>query len=228
MNYSAVALFATLTSGVEIYCFYWMRSWSTFGSFYTCGGTVISAENATTVTDISATHMEGKDHEDVKGFYASSNHLMLATIPAGIEKFFANLEFFEWANGNLFSIDSSTFEPFPNLLVINLGGNKIVTLDGDLFQHTRKLRQIDFVSNSLEHVGHDFLTGLTDLEFVNFSWNPCIDASARTPQQIQELNLLLTIQCPPLAIAPSTTTSTAPKVAESFLCFILVLGLILI
>lgn len=73
-----------------------------------------------------------------------------------------------------------------------------MTLDGDLFQHTPKLQEIDFSLNELEHVGHNLLAGLASLTVVDFSANPCISEEAETPEGIQELNLQLPIKCPPL------------------------------
>lgn len=132
----------------------------------------------------------------MKGFRIF-NHKILTTIPNGIGNFFANLESFHWWAGNISSVDSSTFRPFPNLLSIQLGDNRIVAVDGDLFQFTLKLQRIYFSGNLLRHVGHDLLTGLADLTYARFESNSCINAIAETPQQIQELSLQLAVQCPP-------------------------------
>lgn len=145
-----------------------------------------------------------------------SNQDSLATIPAGIENFFANLERFFWWNGNISTIDSSAFEPFKSLSILELGGNKLVSLEGDLFKHTPNLHEIYFDFNLLEHVGHDLLSGLTELVRVDFRRNPCIDKHATTPQTIQELNDQLPIQCPPIITPdpPTTITSTTSEPTE--------------
>lgn len=132
--FSILAILAASTLGVEIQCFYWNTTRG-FGFLYTCRATIINVDvaNPATVRNISGTHFEGKDHEDVKGFYTYSNYRNFTTIPTDIGNFFPNLEIFEWYEGNISSVDSSTFEPWPNLLVINLNGNKLVTLDGNLF-----------------------------------------------------------------------------------------------
>lgn len=202
----------TFTSGVEIRCEYRIVSWgSTIGDWYTCDATLTTAGNPTFVTEVSGTHEEGKVNVDVKGLIVN-NHRILTTIPTGVETFFTNLEGFEWYDGSISTIDSSTFAPFPNLLVIYLGTNKIVTLDGDVFLHTRKLREIYFNFNKLEHVGHGLLNGLTDLTYANFQGNPCFNAHASTQQKIQELNLQLPIQCPPATLATTTIATTSePK-----------------
>lgn len=199
----SLALLAAFTSAVEIQCEYRNLTW-TVGTFYSCWATVVSVANPTIVTDITGTHVAGKTNADVKAFYTSS-HKILTKIPSGIESFFPNLEVFEWTFGNISTIDSNTFTPWPNLLRIDLGWNKIVSLDGNLFQYTRKLQLIFLNLNSLEHVGHDLLTFLTDLTWVSFSSNPCINMNADTPQKLRELRTQLPIQCPPKPMeCPST------------------------
>lgn len=197
--FGCLAFFATLTSGVEFQCKYEIANLNGLGSSYICHATIISVERPSITTNISGTHEAGKVNADVNNFWVE-NHRILTKIPNGIEQSFANLQVFLWRDGRISTIDSNTFKPFPNLLIIYLGYNQLVTLDGDLFQHTRKLRELFFESNLFEHVDHDILTGLTDLTFADFSSNPCIDAWADTPEGMQELKLQLTIQCPPLVI----------------------------
>lgn len=209
-----LAVLATFTSGVRIRCEYQMGDWNVLGRLYTCRGSVISDENPTIVTDVIGTHLAGDENSDVKGFWVLDGHESLTTIPKGLENFFANLQGFQWAYGNISSIDSSTFEPFSNLLRIGLQSNELVTLDGDLLQHTRKLHWISFSFNLLQHVGHDFLAGLTDLTYAYFQSNPCIHSEANTTQGVQDLNRLLPELCPPLATSldpPTTTVSTTPE-----------------
>lgn len=184
------------------------------GSFldlYACNpATLMDIGNSTTVTEINGTHMAGRSDAHVQVLIVDGGHENLTTIPEGIENSF-DIEGLEWRNGNLSTIDSSTFRPWPNLFYINLGGNKIVSLDGDLFKHTRKLLWIYFDANLLEHVGEGLLTGLTDLMEVEFNTNPCTSGYANNPEDIQELNYQLPIDCPPLAITtdpPTTTIST--------------------
>lgn len=199
---------ATFTSGIYIECDYEMVTWGVgFGMLYTCGATGTRAENPTTVTEVSGTHVARKSDADVTGLWIQSLEMLaFTTIPNSIGKCFPNIEAIEWFNGKISSIDASTFNQFPNLLFINLGRNKLTMLDGDLFQHSRKLQWISFQNNLIEHVGHDLLTGLINLEHVWFNSNLCIDAQAKHQQNIQELNRRLPVECPPL---PATIETTA-------------------
>lgn len=200
------AFLEAFTSGVEVQCKYEIVDWIHVGDVYICRATIRSVENPTIVTEISGTHKARKSSVDVEGF-AIRGHAVLTAIPNGIEKFFPSLKAFYWGDGNISTIDSSTFEPFPNLLRIDLGNNKLVSLNGDLLQHTRKLRSITFIENKLEHVGHDLLTGLTHLKSANFAFNPCINEWPNTPEGIQDLNRRLPITCPPLAATTISTTN---------------------
>lgn len=205
----SLALLAMFTSAVEIQCDFGNENFDNIVGLYTCRVTVINMVDQAAVSKVTGTHFSDRNNADVKGFWILENKV-LSIIPIGIETFFVNLEAFQWSSGNISSVESSTFQPFPNLLHIDLGDNKLVTLDGNLFQHTRKLQTIYLDTNSLMHVGHDLLTGMTDLTFAYFQGNPCIDAEANTKQQIQDLNLQLPIQCPPSTNSTDPPTTTHP------------------
>lgn len=210
--FGCLALLTTFTSGVKIHCIYYIEGYWDIGPFYSCGAFNISLENPTTVTGISGAHMAGKHNADVKGFYIN-NFEYLTTIPRGLENYFPSLELLQWFGGSISLINSGTFQPFRNLSYVELSRNKLVTLDGNLFQHTPKLRHIHFSNNLLAHVGHGLLTTLTDLTAAEFHANPCVDTAAHTPDQIQDLNLHLPIKCSTLDTTsdrPTTTISTTP------------------
>lgn len=201
---------ATLTSGVKIECDYKMSNFDAIGNLYVCYASIMCAENRATVIEVRGNHSGEKNNTDVKGFWMSV-HNSLTTIPDGLEIFFANLEIFYWSNGSISTIDSSTFKPFPNLSIINLDYNKLVSLDSDLFQHTRKLRGIYFRKNLIENVGYGLLIGLTNLTTADFSLNSCINAFANTPEGIQEIKLQMNNHCQPVT---TTAISTTPEPNE--------------
>lgn len=172
--------------------------------YSSCVATAVSMKNPTMVTKIEGIHRKPRTNANVTAFLINDPRKKglktLSTIPNGIEKFFPQIQIFWWVVGNISTIDSTTFKPWPHLIIINLDYNKLTTLDGNLFQHTRKLRRIYFTSNLLQHVGLDLLTGLTKLERLGFSRNPCINNWAKNPQEIQEINRQLRTNCPPLKL----------------------------
>lgn len=210
---------AAITSSVEIQCSYSFYNYFNGGWPYACRATVISMENPTVVTDITGIHLEGQGNADVQWFDIR-DHELFTTMPEGVEIFFPNLEAFDWTGGNVSNFDSSIFGQYKNLVRIALSRNKIVTLEGDLRQHTPKLKEFYLERNLLEHVGVDLLTGLTYLTNAYFNGNPCIDMTAYTPQQMEELKIQLSIRCPPLSATPDPPTTTISTTTESKECSI--------
>lgn len=100
--FSCLALFAAITSAVEIHCNFSIES-GISGPLYVCDGVVVSLENLSAAV-ISGTRLEWKTDEDVTAFWMSHQEI-LTKIPNGIDKLFANLEIFQWYNGNISTID---------------------------------------------------------------------------------------------------------------------------
>lgn len=210
-----VFIFASvsLTHGVTIQCDFQNAVWSIVGTQYTCSyATLITYGNITHVFGVAGDHEGGETNEDVKALYISS--YQLNRIPKGIEEFFPNLIIFGWTLGDLTTLTADDLKPFPELQLFYAQGNKLVSLDGDLFKYTPKLILISFGSNLLEHVGLGLLDGLNKLTLAYFSGNPCINVKARTPGAIQELKLKLQNQCPPLSTSPTTTLSISTSLAK--------------
>lgn len=149
-----LVVLAAFTTGLKIQCDHEIVHW-THGTFYSCCGYLISSSYPTAVTEIRGSpktgHLEGKSDADVMAFEMNREryeYQALTTIPKGFGNFIGNLEYFAWTRGSVASIDSSVFKQLPNLLNITLNHNKITALPSDLFQYTRKLRVIDFCSNT--------------------------------------------------------------------------------
>lgn len=135
---------------------------------------------------------------------------MINSLVKDIERFFPNLVGLSLRNKNLNKISAEGLKQFPNLLLFKTYRNPLVSLDGDLFKYTTKLRSIWIHSSQLQHVGQNFLTDLDDLSFAYFRNNPCIDISASTNETIEALKRELLISCPPLISTTEATTSKLP------------------
>lgn len=196
-----LSLFFVLVSasyGLVFQCAFTEETWTSVGLHYSCKASVISFGSLTSLEGVVGTHLDGKNNFDVRSVHVSGDRTC-NRIPQNIEKHFPNLLGIAWDHGNLTSISAEDLKPFPYLRMISIGKNNVVKLDGNLFKYSPKIRYIRFHTNFFEHIGQDLLTDLTDLQWVDFGKNPCIDLSASTTVQFEELNTQLPIKCPPLA-----------------------------
>lgn len=104
----------------------------------------------------------------------------LNALPKNIDRFFPNLIAIVIVNSYFITITAEDLQPFLKLLYFVSHTNPLVSLDGDLFKHTRKLKFIRMNNSQLQHVGNDLLSGLSDLEYSDFRKNPCINVEANT------------------------------------------------
>lgn len=91
------------------------------------------------------------------------------------------------------------------MLSIKVPSIAIASIDGDLFQNTKKIQEISFIRGQFRNVGENLLDGLNDLKIADFQWNPCVNFYANSPEKIQELKLLFMVPCPPATTAAATT-----------------------
>lgn len=193
----------SLTHGVTFQCDFKNHNWAVVGNQYTCfPNFVISDENETHVTDIIGDHISEKTNADVTAFYIQSHHRNIIRIPGGIDKFFSNLIAFSWRHGDLNTLTAADLQPFHKLKEFSADGNKIISLDGDLFKHNLKLESISFANNKLKHVGSNLLDGLNDLTEANFEYNRCIHTFAASGS-MELIKHILREKCRPL----ETTTT---------------------
>lgn len=167
-----------------------------------------------TLESVTGNHLSGKSNADVEYLYIHNQ--ILTRFPTNIEAFFPFLIGIEWFNSNLLSIAPEDLEPFENLVIFSSFMNKLVSIDGRLFERAPKLRWISFYGNLIENVGYNLLENLPDLQYVSFGSNPCIDTIALTPNEIAELKVQLLISCPPIGgTTTTTTTTTTPQTTST-------------
>lgn len=108
------------------------------------------------------------------------------------------------------SINANDLRPFPRLLYLNLWQNQLISIDGDLFTYTPLLKRVDFNNNKIQHIKHDLLINLYDLEYLGFLNNICINQSAQNRAEVLLLAPQLSVLCPQLAVT-TTISTTATK-----------------
>lgn len=119
------------------------------------------------------------------------------TFPKQLERYLPNLIIFHLWDCGISSISSDDLAPWPDLMQLSLDTNRITTLDGDLFQHSPKLVKIELNFNLIRGVGADLLSNLNELRYASFVENPCINAYAATPHQLEALKAKLVNPCEP-------------------------------
>lgn len=146
------------------------------------------------------------DFEGVEGNHTSSRSdtnvtfirlfdKILYHFPRGIENVFPNVIGIQIHNTGLRSISAEDLKHFSKLQYLHLEKNQIVSLAGDLFKYSPKLKDINFDYNSIEHVGENLISNLTDLEFAYFRYNPCINHWTSSKPAMQDLEVKLIQLC---------------------------------
>lgn len=152
----------------------------------------------------------------VDGYQSSTNiyhveHLTvvrenLSFVPQNIDLFMPNIRSIMFKNGNLNKISAEDLRQFPQLEVLSIIYNRLVSIDGNLFMDTPYLRYISFEGNAIRNVGQDLVTYLYDLEYLSFRRNLCVNREATTPEAIMTLGMQLPAVCPPIGQPALTTT----------------------
>jgi len=173
---------------------------------YSCNAAYGSiTDDNTTNTIVRGTHLASRTDADVNFF--SAIELFMTYFPKDLYKFFPNLISINLLVGYLTSINAADLK-FPHLTSITIYQHPITTLDGNLFQHTKKLKEITFAYIHLTNAGRGLLANLDELEMASFIYTDCIDESAWTREEIPRLIDALERQCPPLPEMMTTTLAT--------------------
>lgn len=181
--------------GLTIVCSYSDANWAGIEDFYTCHGTIVGNSSASTIINVVGTHISGRSNADIRGF-SIYNQRGLTQLPSNINVIFPSLRAVDWVFGDLNSVSRDDLRQFSDLAILSLYGNRLTSLDGDLFQNNRRLQQIDLGNNLIQNAGTGLFDHLAELRIVLFQRNPCIDSVAGTPEAIEELILQLASQCP--------------------------------
>lgn len=213
----AVTIVSTVDA-VQFNCFFGFDELLVLGKVYTCRPIVTSTE-IFTLENVSGVHESGYSNEKVE-FLGVSNQNM-SFLPKGIEIRFKNLKALSWTS-NLPSIKAKDFQPFPKLEFLEIYGNNLPTLDGNLFSFTPLLKVITLDSNQIQHIRHELVTNLKDLQYLALQRNVCVDAVASTRATVIELAAGLSAMCPPSSdeckCKPKKSQQTTKR-AKHFSCF---------
>lgn len=186
-------IYSSFVTALEFHCEFTVTSWSVVKNAYTCVPTINTSGSKTELDSVIGAHEFQKSNSDVEFLFVYKQ--TVERMPKGIENFFPNIKVIEINTANLSSISADDLKPFPDLLMFASFNNKLLSVDGDLFKFTPKVRWATFHKSAVEHVGTDLFAPLKDLVYVNFEGNTCIDSMAKTPEEIKKLREELALKC---------------------------------
>lgn len=171
------------------------------GEIYTCNP-VVTLTSSTTLQNVTGDHETGYGNDDVESLWLTG--LNLPFFPDGIANIFKNLRVIEFWGDNIHTISAQDLQPFPQLVRFVLIGNNFTTLNGNLFMHNPLLEWVGLGSNRIQHIGHNLVADLDDLQFLGLIGNICVNENAETREEVLVLAQQLPVLCPPLV--EQTTT----------------------
>ena len=148
----------------------------------------------TTTPNRKITSVDGKNATNqYEGFYVK--HQNVHYLPTEIGSFFLNVRSFTVVGSKLKEITKNDLKAFTNLKELKLAYNDLEKLDGDLFEHNRKLEYLNLDYNKLKHVGEELLQNL-NLAVTEFSNSGCINAYSYSTSTTSMIIQKLINQCP--------------------------------
>lgn len=171
--------------------------YSPFGVIYryNLNGLKIITDNEV-ITAVEGAHLPNHNNDHVIGL--GINTQVVSFFPKGFNNHFRYLQGIECANTGLKVIRKSDLSPFPKLKVIWMQGNRIESLDEDVFEGNPELQIIYLVNNDIKYVAGDILRPLLSLTAAYLSSNRCVNLDARDSSQIVSLKAALKTNCPSL------------------------------
>lgn len=133
------------------------------------------------------------NHQNTTTLFINSQ--IVHFMPHRIEKFFPELTEIAIINSKLKSINKSDLKHFMRLKSLDLRGNGLESLDGDLFEFNPEIEYINFSDNKIKFVEENVLNSLLKLKHANFLENICINDEATSKTKISILIEKIEKQC---------------------------------
>lgn len=190
------AIIWRLSCGIRLICTFTVTpdEYAYVGSVYQCDASVLSDNKSKEVIAVVyGVHQTNRTNRHVQGLIISSQGLEY--LFSNIAQYFPNIKVLDLTSNSISYVSNQLLNPLQNLVCLCLHRNRITSLDSNLFSGLDSLRLINFQSNNIKHVGHDFM--LPDTGNIYFDSNPCIDMNAFNSDQVATLRFSLLVKCPP-------------------------------
>jgi len=177
----SLALFDSTQSASFECKFKSVSTWGTLGTIYYCevqNAVSITCHDEVQVGDISGTHRDGYNNENVVAFSATVGQVHY--FPRGLNKFFKNLRGLQIDGTGLKEIHQSDLKVFPHLKNLYLWSSNLEILEENLFEFNPNLEAISFYSNKIQHIDPTVFDKLTKLSSLSLGSNTCINMYAHS------------------------------------------------
>lgn len=169
-----LATILTASNAIIIDC-----SYSQFSVGVSCQATINTVGNTdaiTAVTDSTGSADPTLQASEIKYFTLlnGGNQSRIDHLPPNLATFFPYLISLQWCNAYLKTISHTDLEPYPNLVLLQVGVNKIRKLHGNLFQGNRQLQYIDLGYNRIDEIGRGLFDGLNNIKSIILYGNKCV------------------------------------------------------
>jgi hypothetical protein len=177
-----------------------------FGQLYGCMAQVVENDgDGSTLLQVNGNHtMDWQRNSHVGMLMVMDMNQTLNQIPRGVGTFFTGIVSLYWPQGNITTLTREDLEQFPFLRSLNMMGQKLRTLDGNLFQNHLEMMEIDFSMNELMYIGADLILNLRNLSSAMFLGNRCIYSFAMQAVDVSRLSVLFAAHCRPIETIPTT------------------------
>lgn len=150
------------------------------GEFNACYNAIDPMTVTNHDTEVSSIiHQDGSDVENLSGIDALQIYnSIINSIPGRLAEKLKNLRILVINWSCLETVSRENMKQFGNTLEhLEFIGNRLTTLDSDLFEHNRNLKIINFSSNPLTYIDPNFFENLKNLVkplFINFHFTKCM------------------------------------------------------
>lgn len=121
--------------------------------------------------------------------------VLLERLPMDLHVYFPYLEgIYAWRNV-IKVIKRRDISGFPQLRFLDLNGNKLTSLPGNLFQQNKNLQRIVLSGNDLTAVGPNLLQNLRMLQWAEFSNSGCVNFTAKESNEVAVLRSKIAESC---------------------------------
>ncbi len=166
---------------------------------YMCSILAVKELESEALTNVTGSHITGKTNENVEAVQIIDCE-NLKFIPKEMKKIFPNLKGIQLDTCENLTLSDNSLNEYSSLLYFSMRDAKLKTLPSDLFRSTSEIAAIDFSSNEISELSDEFLDNLrtsknSNLAWINFSGNQCIDESVTVRNDVPQFLDSLKSKC---------------------------------